>query len=278
MQLYEQETILGSYRFREIRRLGEQGHQTAIVTTHPTLETAYIAGRMFGRWSQENFFRYMIQDYDFDKMVSFGTEPVDPDKEIVNPEYRKLTHQLKKLREKIQRIEARFFPLVQLAIDQPLEELPAITNKQMEYKEIIDRYRKQEEELKIQRSHIKPRLKISQMPKQKRYNKLKTESKLLMNVIRMICYRAESSVAQWIAPYLTNADNEKRMVIKQIIQSSADLIPDYENKTLTVTLHSLSANRFNIAAYELTQVLNQTETIFPGTDLKMIFEITAHLI
>lgn len=98
-----------------------------------------------------------------------------------------------------------------------------------------------------------------------------------MNVIKMICYRAESSVAQWITPYLAKAENEKRMVVKQIIQSNADLTPDYDNKTLTVTLHSLSANRFNEASAELTKLLNQTEIIFPGTDLKMIFKITANL-
>jgi len=194
---------------------------------------------------------------------------------IVNPQYRKLTHQLKKLREKIQRLEARFFPLIQLAIEQPLDDLPAITNKQMEYKEKIDSFKKQEDELKNQRSKIKPRLKVCQMPQQERYNKLKTESKLFMNVIKMICYRAESSVAQCIAPYLAKAENEKRMVVKQIIQTSADLTPDYDNKTLTITLHSLSAERFNNAADELAKFLNQTETIFPGTDLKMIFEITA---
>lgn len=184
---------------------------------------------------------------------------------------------MKKLREKIQRLQARFFPLAQLAIDQPLEELPAITNKQKEYKTQIDNLEKQEAGLLNQRSQLMPRLKIQQMPEQKRYNKLKTESKLLMNVIKMICYRAESSVAQWMAPYLAKADNEKRMAVKQIIQSSADLTTDYENKTLTITLHSLSANRFNVAANELAQLLNQTETIFPGTDLKMIFKITANL-
>jgi chaperonin cofactor prefoldin len=277
MQLCEHGTHLGGYWFREVRRHGETGHQTSIVTTHPTLELPVIAGRMFGRWSQENFFRYLIEDYDFDKMVSFGIEPVDPEKEIVNPQYRKLTHQLKKLREKIQRIKARCFPLIELAFDQPLDDLPAITNKQMEYKEQIDFLENQEKELINQRSKIKPRLKVCQMPLQERYNKLKTESKLLMNVIKMICYRAESSVAQWIAPYLAKAENEKRMVVKQIIQSCADLTPDYENKTLTVTLHSLSAARYNHAANELTKILNQTETIFPGTDLKMIFEITANL-
>jgi hypothetical protein len=146
----------------------------------------------------------------------------------------------------------------------------------MEYKEKIDFFKNQEMELLNQRSRLKPRLKVCQMPQQERYNKLKTESKLLMNVIRMICYRAESSVAQWIAPYLAKAENEKRMVVKQIIQSNADLNPDYDKKFLKVTLHSLSAARFNHAAAELASLLNQTETTFPGTNLKMIFEITAN--
>ncbi len=65
------------------------------------------------------------------------------------------------------------------------------------------------------------------------------------------------------------------MVVKQIIQANADISPDYVNKTLTVTLHSLSAARFNNAAYELAQLLNQTETVFPGTNLQMIYKITA---
>ena len=113
------------------------------------------------------------------------------------------------------------------------------------------------------------------MPDQERYNKLKTESKLLMNVIKMICYRAESTIASWISPYLGKADDEKRMVVKQIIAANADLIPDYEHKTLTVVLHSLSANRFNHAAAELAKILTETEMIFPGTELTMIFKTSA---
>ena len=275
MYLCEAETELGSYLFREIRRLGKDGHQTSIVTTHPTLETNLIAGRMFGRWCQENFFRYLIEDYDFDKMTSFGTEPIDPDKEVVNPEYRKLTHQIKKIREKIQRLQARFFPLVEQAIDETLDKLLSVTIKQMECKTMIDKLCNDENMLVVQREQVKPRIKLSQMPEQIRYNKLKTESKLLMNVIKMICYRAESSVATWMAPFLAKADDEKRMVVKQIIASNADLSPDYQNNTLTITLHSLSAQRFNTAAWELTKILNETETQFPGTNLRMIFEISA---
>ena len=37
------------------------------------------------------------------------------------------------------------------------------------------------------------------MPEQNRYNKLKQESKMLMNIIKMICYRAETAVANELA-------------------------------------------------------------------------------
>ena len=113
------------------------------------------------------------------------------------------------------------------------------------------------------------------MPQEKRFNKLKPESKLFMNIIKMICYRAETIVANLISPYLKNTSEEKRMLIKQIITTNADIIPDAENKTLTIMLHSLSTPRFNKAANELAKVLTQTETIFPDTNLKIVFEITA---
>lgn len=132
-----------------------------------------------------------------------------------------------------------------------------------------------EDELVTQRKQVEARIKLSQMPEPIRYNKLKTESKLFINVIRMICYRAESSVATCMAPFLTKAVDERRMVVKQIIASNADLSPDYQNKTLTITLHSLSAQRFDNAAFELAKILNETETQFPGTNLKMIFKISA---
>ena len=277
MDLCEQETELGGYRMREIRRLGASGHQTAIITTHPHLQTKQIAGRMFARWSQENFFRYLIQDYDFDKMISFGVETIDMEKTVVNPQYRKATYQLKKLREKKQRIESKFYPLVEQAIDSELEIIPRITDKQMQYKQMLDQYSQEEGVLVMERKKLQPRIKLGQMPEEKRYNKLKTESKIFMNVIKMICYRAESAVASFISPYLANADKEKRMVVKQIIQANADVIPDYKNNILNVVLYSLSANRYNQAASELANLLNQTETTFPGTELRMVFKISANL-
>jgi len=275
MQIGEMGTQLDKYWFREIRRKSENGHQTSIITTNTEISPQDVAGRMFARWSQENFFKYLISDYDFDKMISYGVESVDPDKLVVNPQYRKLTQQLKKVREKKQRIEAKFYPLAQQVIDQPIDSIPSISNKQIALLDDLKEYQKQEALLVEHRKSIKPKILLSSMPQQIRYNKLKTESKLLMNVIKMIAYRAESAVASIIAPYLSRADDEKRMLVKQIIAMNADMEPDYLNNTLTITLHSLSANRYNVAAQHLADLLNETQTIFPSTNLRMIFKISA---
>ncbi len=276
MQLCEKTTTIMKNKYREIRRLSKQGnHQTSIISTHPTLEMTSVAGRMFGRWSQENFFKYMIQDYDFDKMIQYGTEIVDQDASVVNPDYRKISYRIKKLREKINRLEAKFYPLFEKVIDNTIDTIPAISDKQMEYKTIIDKLKQEEIKLQEQRKLIRSRIKIKDMPDNNKYNKLKTESKIFMNIIKMICYRAETSLAVLISPYLSRADDEKRMVIKQILFNNADLIPDYQKNTLTVRLHSLSAPRFNQAANELASLLNDTQTTFPGTNLRMIFESSA---
>lgn len=275
MQICEQETVLGGVTFREIRRLTDSGHQTAIITTNKIISTDTAAGRMFGRWSQENFFRYMIMDYDFDKMIEFGTEAIDENKEVVNPQYRQLTNRLKKEREKTARLKAKLYPLTEQSIEASLEEMPALAAKQMKLLEKIEVQQTAELKIVEQRSQVSNRIKLKNMPEQNRYNKLKQESKMLMNIIKMICYRAETAVANELAADLYNAKNEKRMLVKQIIQNNADLLPNYENKTLTVLLHNLSAPRFNLAAAKLATTLNQTETIFPGTDLKLIFKISA---
>lgn len=277
MRLCERKTVLSGVTIREIRRLTDSGHQTALITTNPIITTEVAAGRMFGRWSQENFFRYMIMDYDFDKMIEFGIEAIDENKEVVNPEYRKLSYRIKKEKEKTGRFKAKLYPLTEQAMELSLEDmpLPQLENKQMVLLEKIENQQLVEQQFIDQRSMIKPRITLKDMPGQNRYNKLRHESKVLMNIIKMICYRAETAIANELSAFLANAKEEKRMLVKQIIQNNADIIPDYKNKTLTVVLHSLSAPRFNNAAAKLAEILNQTETIFPGTDLMLRFKTTA---
>ncbi len=274
MHIYEQKTTLGGVAMREIRRLTASGHQTSIITTHPTISSQVVAGRMFSRWSQENFFRYMIADYDFDKMIEFGTQAIDENKQVVNPDYRKLTHILKKEKEKTGRLRASFLALTEQSIDSELDAIPKLEKRQAILTEKIDEYEQTIQQLKAQRNSIKPRIILKEMPEATRYNQLKPESKMLMNIIKMICYRAETSVANILAQTLVDQE-DKRMLVKQIIQTNADINPDLEQNTLTITLHTLSSPRFNRAAAALAALLNETDTFFPNTKLRLIFKISA---
>jgi hypothetical protein len=65
------------------------------------------------RWSQENFFRYMVLDYDFDKMIQYGIEEVNSEAVVVNPYYRNLACRIKKKRKQLFRVLTFAWPTKQ---------------------------------------------------------------------------------------------------------------------------------------------------------------------
>ena len=79
-----------AFWMREIRRLCKNGHQTAILTTRQDLSAEVIADRMFARWRQENFFKYMQAEFNLDHLSTYATESADPERMVPNPERREL--------------------------------------------------------------------------------------------------------------------------------------------------------------------------------------------
>jgi len=79
-------------------------------------------------------------------------------------------------------------------------------------------------------------------------------------------------MVQTISPHFNRDKQECRMLIEQLFNTPADIIPDYQNKTLTVKIAGLNANRFNQAILELLSELNQTQTNYPGTQLRLVYK------
>ena len=77
--------------------LADSGHQTAIITTARTFASPTIAGRMFSRWCQENDFGYMMEHYDIDGLVQYGSDEIPGAPRIVNPAWPELDRQLGRL-------------------------------------------------------------------------------------------------------------------------------------------------------------------------------------
>ncbi len=106
-----------------------------------------------------------------------------------------------------------------------------------------------------------------------KYNKLNIESKRLQNIIKMICFRAETSFANLLSEHYNKSINEKRALVKSIINSHADIIPDYNNNNLVVRLYSQATPRMNDAIQKVCKLLTDTPTKHPGTQLTMVYEI-----
>ena len=275
MRICEREIVLSDHTFRELRCLSENGHQTSIITTNNVITTSMIASNMFSRWNQENFFRYMLQDFNFDSVIEYGFEPEDEMKIVVNPLYRKITQQLKKVKEKKARLQAKIYTHIEEHLAEDLDTVAQSLTKQALTQEKIMEYDQQIVLLTQERKAHSARISLKDMSDDKRYNRLKKESKLLINLIKMIAYRAETTLLNLIRPYYKNHDKDGRTLLKEIFTTPADITPDYNNKTLTVTIHSLSNPRRNKTAQELCNILTDLGHIYPGTDLTMIFKSMA---
>ena len=271
MKLAEKPVELDGVVLREIRRLTKNDHQTSVLTTHPGLTISEVALYMFSRWSQENFFRYMRQDYDFDKISQYAVEQIDKEFVVVNPAYNKLDYQLKKIREKISRRKALLYNLVEENVKSDLDQTPKVVQKQQQIKEELAGFQQEEQQLLDQRKETPHRIKVGDMG-ENRYNQLHLESKLFRNIVKMICYRAETSFANLLSAEYKKAPTEKRALAKSLIKTPVDIQVDHENQKLNITVYTQSTPRYNKAVNNLCQILNESQTKFPGTDLCLFYK------
>jgi hypothetical protein len=275
MQICEMGSFIRGNWFREIRKLSASGHQTAIITTHPDLIMQQVAGKMFSRWGQENFFKYMAENFDFDRMIQYGTEPIsNMEVSIPDPQYKELTYKLKKLREKRSRLQAQLYGKMETNTLEN-EKLQKIFSQNSLLTEQITDFTESINDLLEKRRGVPSRIKVKDLPEDKKYNKLIEESKKLKNLILMLSYRAETALYGLLPAFYANAKKDGRQILKEIFTSCADLIPDYQNQILRVRLHSLATPRANETAKNLCDFLNDTNTTFPMTNLKIIYETVA---
>ncbi len=98
-----------------------------------------------------------------------------------------------------------------------------------------------------------------------------------MDTIKMIAYRAETAMAQIAKEFMLKKD-ESRAFIRQIFMTDADMQPDHQAGILHIRLHTMTNPRNNVYAEKLCLVLNDSETVFPGTNLRMVYSLVSNQI
>src|SRR5580658_10483375 len=100
--------LKGKLRLRQVTRRTETGHQTPIVTSRWELRALVVAYRMFERWRQENFFKYLREEYLIDALVDYQVQPDDPTRSVPNPARKALDKELRSARASLVKLKERF--------------------------------------------------------------------------------------------------------------------------------------------------------------------------
>ncbi len=274
-KLAERGSYLGKTLWvREIRKLTESGHQTSIITTDYLSDKVRIAVAMFSRWSQENFFKYMNQHFGLDRLIEYETEDIDATTTVVNPHYRNVDNQIRSLTSKLSRKKAEFGELI-LSGEIEQQQVEGYEQNKAQLQEEISFYHSQVDQLKQQRKNIDKHITFDKLPKQQQFSKLAEEKKHIMDTIKMIAYRAETAMANILKSKLNRTD-DARALLRQIYKTEADIDPDENRKRLTIKLHGLTSKGSNDMVTFLCDKLNETETLYPGTNLRMVFKLVSN--
>jgi hypothetical protein len=256
---------------REVRKLTHSGHQTAILATDYQADLTVISARMFARWSQENYFKYMRQHYGLDKLADYSVETIDEPTQVVNPAYRELDGKVRSQVGKLTRMMAKFGAM---HFDGTLddEKISAFLQKRADLQEEIEQQNTVVEALKKARKETLHPIEVKDLPEEHKFKRLSTQSKYLIDTIKMTAYRAETAMANQLRDTMSHPD-EVRTLLCALYRTEADLLPDLEKQTLTIRLHHLANVMSDKVIENLCLELNATETRFPRTNLRMIFKV-----
>jgi hypothetical protein len=257
---------------REVRHLSPDGHQSAIVSTDYCSDLSRVAAAMFARWSQENFFKYMRQHYNLDRLIEYGTEPIPDTTRVINPAWRQLESQVRRQNGLLSR-ELVQFAKIQLPQEMEPAQVEAYQQKKGHLQQVIEERRQQIKQLKDQRKAIPKHIEVKDLPEQDRFQRLRSEKKHFIDTIKLIAYRAETALAELAREKIKRLD-DARSLIRQLFRTEIDLLPDPLHKTLTVRLHPMTTQAHDEVVRHICQELTFTETVFPGTDLRLVYEIS----
>ena len=274
MKLAERGTHVGKRPglwVREVRKMGAGGHQISIISTNFSGDAAAQAVSLMARWSQENYFKYMRQNFGLDALVQYGTEEMPATATVVNPAWQAVNRQVRKKQAEVKSLQKQ---QQNVGLTQPLSEATVHLYEQHQGKlqEDIEQLQPALDLLLQQRKQTPRHILVQDLPEPDRFTRLRTERKHFLDVIKMIAYRAETAMTSTVREMLTRSD-DARALLRQIYHTEVDLIPDPATKTLTVHLHHLTQQAHDAAARYLCEELTATETIFPGTNLRLRYTI-----
>ena len=263
-------TLSNRLKLRQVTRLTETGHQTPILTSRRDLSALEVAVRMFGRWRQENFFKYLREEYALDALVDYGVVEADPEREVPNPARKVIEKTLAKAREDLKSLEAEFGRAAECNLERVR---PTMRGFKIANGEIGKKVREAQQvvaKLEKERKTVAKRVPVGETTEEE-IVQLAPERKHLTNVLKMVAFQAETELFHIVGRHYRRSEDEGRTLVQTIFFNSGDLRVSADR--LQVIYAPLSAPHRTAVLEKLCAEMTKLQTPYPGTRLKMEFSV-----
>ena len=223
---------------------------------------------MFERWRQENFFKYLREEYALDALVDYGVEPADAMREVPNPRRKALNAE----------IRDAYAELNALAVELGVGAF-STRERPTYHARLQDRQRPSSQDPRGHGPHRRSReaarrdasARSRPAAHRGRGHQARVERKHLTDLLKMVAYQAESDLVRLVAPHYRRAEDEGRTLIQSALATPGDI--EVADGELRVELEPLSSPHRTQALLALCDRLNETGARFPGSKLRLRFSV-----
>jgi transposase len=260
----------GRLRLRQVTRLSADGHQTPVITSRRDLPAIEVAYRMFERWRQENFFKYLREEYALDALADYRLEKADPARTVPNPVRVALDHKLRQARLELQRFASAYGLDALANIEAKRRTMRGFKIASSATGRAIAAAERRVAVLERRRARLPARVPVADVV-DGQVVRLSTERKHLTNCLKMVAYQAESELVRLVAAHYRRTEDEGRTLIQAALASAADLV--VSKAELRVVLAPMSSPHRTRAVAALCEELNARPAVFPGSKLRLRYSV-----
>ena len=246
---------------RQVTVLREDGRQTVIVTNRSDLEAVAVVQRLFRRWRQENYFKYMAEEFALDALVEYGVDEVPAEATRPNPERKRVAKERQRVQLEVTRLRAQLGAAANANEERQRPTMRGFKVAQAKLRRQLAQAEQREKELTEQLHQLPARVLAAGL------KTLKKGKKWIVDAIKIMAYQVETALLGRLVKHYPRAADEGRTLLHAAFQSSARM--EVSATELKITIAAQSSPHRTEALAKLCEELDASAVCYPGSPLRI---------
>jgi len=210
---------------REIRKKSASGHQTSVITTNYALSIVKVCIFMFSRWCQEIFFKYMVESFDIDSIISYMKSTIPDTILVINPDYQELDRKHKRVLSILNNKKNKYAQISLQDKELSEKEIKRFIKKKSDLKIEIEKLEIEKSEIIQKKKNTLKKIPFSDLDDNQKFDTSVNVRKFFLDTIKVIAYRAETALCNTIKKQMTSPE-QARSLMRKLYSADADIETD----------------------------------------------------